>query len=304
MTTTHYEYEIRAGMFTAAAAANNGGSSSGSASFSPTVGSDLFHRVWDMFPGDDDMQQSNMPWFKYIGAEETHDYYYFCDVENVSSSSSGGGGGGVTKREIRSRVHICNNGGGSVRTENIYKESLGKIDIIISSSSAKQRKHQQQYGMRVSVSAETTVPESQLPASVMPHLVRIKKLRSFRYYSKNMDSSCWTYVLAMCWSGKTRDEAETALRLGHSTPHSFELEIECNPQAYRRYHQMGHEFVAESWIRKMLGLLSVGDVDLENAQLAGMRLLATTAEPPPPGDQQHQQENQEEEPKTKRLKRA
>ncbi len=100
---------------------------------------------------------------------------------------------------------------------------------------------------RVALKTETAVCARTLPETVNPHLVRIKKRRSFV-------RGAWRFDLTRVWRGATRSAAEQAQSSGATV---FEVEVEFVPPAdYWDDANHTSTYVATSLLMKMVDVMS------------------------------------------------
>jgi len=100
---------------------------------------------------------------------------------------------------------------------------------------------------RVALMTETPVCAKMLPETVTPHLVRLKKRRSFT-------RGPWRFDLTRVWSGATRSGAEMMQSGGECT---YEVEVEFVPEP-EYWDEPKHTFtyIATSLLMKMVDVLS------------------------------------------------
>lgn len=125
----------------------------------------------------------------------------------------------------------------SLQLTHITKQRIGMVELQMRNLGR----------VRVSLSTETPVCSKTLPETVTPHMVRIKKRRSFY-------RSPWRFDLTRVWRGSSRSEAERAQSRGED---SFEVEIEFVPDAeYWESAKHTSTYVATSLLMKTVDVLS------------------------------------------------
>jgi len=190
--------------------------------------------------------EDECPWFRGHPIEETHDYFYR-DKDGV---------------EVRDTVRFPSDSDRTYVTH-IHKQSISKIDIEIPDAPC---------DIRVSLATELPIDKNNLPIKVEPHHVRIKRRHVFEYTSRDMRHPAWNFVFTWSWSGKSREQAEMNQRQRPYDP-VCEFEVECvHPMRYRQVHSQDYEYVAESLLRKVLGLLPPGGHAMEERFLPQLRL--------------------------------
>lgn len=251
--TKDVELEIRAGRL-----CSNG-------HFDTSVPASIHNQLYALFPKtDEDVKE--MQWFSGVGIiDECHDYFYDLPKHQLLKHTDDLVIAAAPEDtiEVRDRVRFVCAPGATTATadpvKHVIKRSVMKADF---------RSPGLLMDMRLALAVEYHVPDAvyKFAKIVPPKAVRIKRTHTYQYVSRDMSGPTWNYVFSWCWSGATRSEAETKLRLSPDNPTSCELEIECiSASDYKQAHQFeGHAFVAESILRKMINLLVFGVTEHEN----------------------------------------
>lgn len=170
-----------------------------------------------------DAMNSYTEWVEVGEWEDVHEYAYMV--------------GGDT---VRTGVHISN----SVSLSHSVNHRLDVIDLKLLN-----------HGLaRGSVQVDTPVPAANIPETVTPSVVRIKKRKTF---SKNP----WKFVVSRVWKGASRSLAEDAQSTGDTV---YDIEIEFLPDAsYWNSPRHTSIYVAASMLMKLVDLVSPEMISVE-----------------------------------------
>lgn len=163
---------------------------------------------------------------------ETHDYTFKAPSDGTPIRITSAGG---TERVL------------------VQKSVLGSEDLVCVPMPRGCFRSPSHYDIRVSVSQERQLSESDVSTQpVTTQYVRIKLRRSFFY-------KMWRMDVTQAWSGETLQEAELVRKNGVSTN---EVEVECIDAA-AALHASSDEYLAESLMLKISGMLNAGEVQFE-----------------------------------------
>jgi len=178
---------------------------------------------------------------------EHEDYFY--SIETPSG-----------KRHVRTRVSF-DPYEFKIMKEHVVKSSIASVTVQTGD-----------VAFRVSLSRETKIDESLIPASVNTNLVRIQQRKSIFWSRTEHKIPPWCYDFSLTWSGNTKSEAENNRHAHNRCKYEFEIELNVN-SSYVTTHSV--DYLARSMVLKATDFIE-SHVNLSLHQVTSASSLSRT----------------------------